>query len=144
MAKLADTVTGARLLGSRIVTIKRRQNPEGRMPLMDHLRELRNRVLKAAAAIVVGMVAGLIPQVHDPLWNFIEHPFLAAEHTSSAKLVVIGVLDPFTIWLQVAFWVPVTIALALGLIQPIKGAIVAIQWYGGIHGFGQLRSGGAR
>jgi uncharacterized protein (DUF983 family) len=47
-------------------------------------------------------------------------------------------------WLQVAFWVPVTIALALGLIQPIKGAIVAIQWYGGIHGFGQLRSGGAR
>jgi uncharacterized protein (DUF983 family) len=47
-------------------------------------------------------------------------------------------------WLQIAFWVPVTIALALGLIQPIKGAIVAIQWHGGMHGFGQLRSGGAR
>jgi uncharacterized protein (DUF983 family) len=46
-------------------------------------------------------------------------------------------------WLQVAFWVPVTIGLALGLIQPIKGAIVAVQWYGRMHGFGQLRSGGA-
>jgi sec-independent protein translocase protein TatC len=117
MAKLADSLTGARMLGSRMVTIKRRQDPEGRMPLMDHLRELRNRVLKAAAAIVAGMAAGLIPQVHDPLWRFIEHPFLQAEHANRAHLVVIGVLDPFTIWLQIAFWFGLIVACPIWLYQ---------------------------
>jgi uncharacterized protein (DUF983 family) len=39
------------------------------------------------------------------------------------------------IWLQIAVWVPVTIGLALGLIQPIKGAVIAMQWFGGMHGF---------
>ena len=31
-----------------------RPNPEGRMPLFDHLRELRNRVVKVALAVIVG------------------------------------------------------------------------------------------
>jgi len=104
MSKLGETVTGARVLGSRMAQLHRQPNPEGRMPLMDHLRELRNRVLKAVAAILVGMVAGLIPQVHDPLWNFIYHPFKAAAKADHATLSAIGVLDPFTIWLQLAFW----------------------------------------
>ena len=43
------------------------------------------------------------------------------------------------IWLQIAVWVPLTIGLALGLIQPIKGAIVAVQWFGGMHGFEPAR-----
>jgi sec-independent protein translocase protein TatC len=117
MSKLADTVTGARMLGSRIGAVRQRQNPEGRMPLMDHLRELRNRVLKAVAAIVVGMVAGLIPQVHDPIWKFIEHPFTQAEHADHAHLVVIGVLDPFTIWLQIAFWFGLIVTCPIWLYQ---------------------------
>ena len=117
MAKLGDTITGARVLGSRMATIKRRQNPEGRMPLMDHLRELRNRVLKAVAAIVAGMVAGLIPQVHDPLWSFIYHPFEAAAKADGAKLSAIGVLDPFTIWLQLAFWFGLIVTCPIWLYQ---------------------------
>ena len=43
-------------------------------------------------------------------------------------------------WLQMAVWLPTTLGLALGLIAPIKGAIVAIQWFGGMHGFGQRRA----
>jgi uncharacterized protein (DUF983 family) len=46
------------------------------------------------------------------------------------------------LWLQVAFWVPFTALLALALLQPIKGAIVAMQWFGGMHEF--ARSRGAR
>jgi sec-independent protein translocase protein TatC len=116
MAKLADTITGARVLGSRVVATRRRQNPEGRMPLLEHLRELRNRVLKAVAAIVAGMAAGLIPQVHDPMWAFIYHPFKEA-HFSRATLSVIGVLDPFTIWLQIAFWFGLIVACPVWLYQ---------------------------
>ena len=40
------------------------------------------------------------------------------------------------LWLQGTFWSVVTVALALGLIQPIKGAVVGIQWSGRMHGFG--------
>jgi sec-independent protein translocase protein TatC len=116
MAKLADTITGARVLGSRVAATRRRQNPDGRMPLMDHLRELRNRVLKSAAALVAGMAVGLIPQVHDRVWAFVYHPFQAAGH-GGAKLVVIGVLDPFTIWLQVAFWFGLIVSCPVWLYQ---------------------------
>jgi sec-independent protein translocase protein TatC len=103
MAKLADTITGARVLGARIAASQRRQNPEGRMPLMEHIRELRSRLLKALAAILVGFTAGLIPPVHDRVWAFVYHPFLAAEH-DKVKLAIFGVLDPINIWIQVAFW----------------------------------------
>jgi uncharacterized protein (DUF983 family) len=40
-------------------------------------------------------------------------------------------------WLQFAVWVPLTIALSLALIQPIKGAVVALQWSAGMHGFAE-------
>jgi uncharacterized protein (DUF983 family) len=43
-------------------------------------------------------------------------------------------------WLQLAAWVPLTIGLSLGLLQPIKGAIVAVQWFGGMHGFARSRA----
>ena len=40
-------------------------------------------------------------------------------------------------WLHVALWTPLTLGLALGLLQPIKGAIVAWQWANRMHGFDQ-------
>src|SRR5690606_23457062 len=36
----------------------RRRNPDGRMPLREHIRELRTRVLWSALGIVVGAVGG--------------------------------------------------------------------------------------
>jgi sec-independent protein translocase protein TatC len=116
MPKLGDTISGARILGSKIAQSQRQGNPDGRMPLMDHLRELRNRVLKAVAALVVGMCVGLVPQVHDRVWAFVYHPFQAAHH-GGARLVVIGVLDPFTIWLQVAFWFGLIVSCPVWLYQ---------------------------
>ena len=105
MPKLADTITGARLLGARIAASQRQANPEGRMPLMDHIRELRSRLLKALAAIAVGMAIGFIPQVYNRLWAFVDHPFKQAEqHAGNAHLIVIGVFDPFMLRVQVAFF----------------------------------------
>jgi sec-independent protein translocase protein TatC len=102
MPKLADTITGARMLGSRIATSQRQSNPDGRMPLMEHIRELRNRLFKAVLALAVGMAIGFIPQVYDRLWRFVEHPFLlAAGHD---KLIVIGVFDGFMLRVQIAFF----------------------------------------
>ena len=81
---------------------QRQSNPDGRMPLMEHIRELRNRLFKAVLALAVGMAIGFIPQVYDRLWRFVEHPFLlAAGHD---KLIVIGVFDGFMLRVQVAFF----------------------------------------
>ena len=38
-------------------------------------------------------------------------------------------------WVHVALWGPLTIALVLGLLQPVKGAIVGWQWANYMHGF---------
>lgn len=38
-------------------------------------------------------------------------------------------------WLHAAMWLPLTLILALGLLQPIKGACIALQWRMGMHGF---------
>jgi hypothetical protein len=37
--------------------------------------------------------------------------------------------------LHALIWLPLTLALALGLLQPIKGAIVGWQWANYMHGF---------
>jgi uncharacterized protein (DUF983 family) len=38
-------------------------------------------------------------------------------------------------WLHAVLWAPLTLGLALGLLQPFKGAIVAWQWAQRMHGF---------
>jgi len=39
-------------------------------------------------------------------------------------------------WQHLAMWVPVTILASLALLQPIKGAVVGMQWALFMHGFG--------
>lgn len=38
-------------------------------------------------------------------------------------------------WIQAAFWLPLILAMSVGLLQPVKGAVVALQWQVGMHGF---------
>jgi uncharacterized protein (DUF983 family) len=38
-------------------------------------------------------------------------------------------------WLHAALWLPLTLGLSLSLLQPIKGALVGLQWALGMHGF---------
>lgn len=45
-------------------------------------------------------------------------------------------------WLHAALWGPLTLGLALLLLQPIKGAIVAFQWAHRMHGFNPAESDG--
>jgi uncharacterized protein (DUF983 family) len=39
------------------------------------------------------------------------------------------------LWVHAVIWGPLTVAMALGLLQPIKGAIVGWQWANRMHGF---------
>src|SRR5262245_37019560 len=79
------------------------------MPLMEHLRELRNRLLKAAIVLVLGMIVALI--FSNQTWNFLTRPFCSAVvngHTGCKQigdqLIVGGVFDPLFIRIKIAFF----------------------------------------
>jgi sec-independent protein translocase protein TatC len=79
------------------------------MTLIEHVRELRNRLLKVALAIILGMVIGLV--FFHPIWNLVQRPFCSAVinghtgcHVLGDTLVINGVFDPFMLRLKVAFF----------------------------------------
>lgn len=45
-------------------------------------------------------------------------------------------------WLHALLWLPMVLIMSLGLLQPIKGMIVAMQWHMGMHGFAQSKTSG--
>ena len=73
MARKPSALAGAKIVGERYVHAKRRENPEGRMPLMDHLRELRNRVVKIAIAVIAGAIVGWV--FYHQIWDFMQRPY---------------------------------------------------------------------
>ena len=123
MAKLPGAIQGARIVGERYVSARRRANPEGRMPLFDHLRELRNRVVKMALALVAGMVVGFV--FFEPAWRVIERPLCRATvngHSGCAtpgvnQLILNSPLDPFYLRVKVAFIVGVIVSSPVWLYQ---------------------------
>jgi uncharacterized protein (DUF983 family) len=42
-------------------------------------------------------------------------------------------------WIHAALFLPLTFALSLLLIQPVKGAVIALQWHTGMHGFEEAK-----
>jgi uncharacterized protein (DUF983 family) len=42
-------------------------------------------------------------------------------------------------WIHAAVWLPLTLALTLLLIQPMKGMVIALQWRAGMHGFEEAK-----
>jgi sec-independent protein translocase protein TatC len=121
-SKLGDAAAGARVAGSRLLTASRKSDSEGRMPLIEHLRELRNRLLKAALALIVAMVIGFV--FFHPIWNFIVHPFCSARihgqtgcHRLGDQLVVSGVFEPFMLRIKIAFFVGLILASPVWLYQ---------------------------
>jgi sec-independent protein translocase protein TatC len=121
-SKLGDSVNGARIAGSRLIAASKKNDPEGRMPLIDHLRELRNRLLKAALALVLVMVLGFV--FFDQIWSFVSHPFCSAVingktgcHRTGDQLVVTGVFDPFMLRVKIAFFVGLIVSSPVWLYQ---------------------------
>jgi sec-independent protein translocase protein TatC len=123
MAKLPGAIQGARIVGERYVRAQRRQNPEGRMPLFDHLRELRNRIVKMALALIAGMIVGFI--FFNQAWHVIERPLchtVVNGHSGCRtagvdQLILNSPLDPFYLRVKVAFIVGVILSSPVWLYQ---------------------------
>ena len=105
MASKPTAIRGARVVGSRYLRMRRQANPDGRMPLMDHLRELRNRVVKIAIVVLVG--AGVAWAFYDRIWAFIQRPYCQAvtyckPNTFGHALILNGVMDGFYLHIKVS------------------------------------------
>ncbi|MEU3617360.1 twin-arginine translocase subunit TatC [Streptomyces sp. NPDC006872] len=109
------------------------KDPEGRMPLADHLRELRNRLAKAMLAIVVVTVVAAF--FYNDIINFLTKPILdsvgcgktfeeiASQLNSGdatnkcASITINGLLAPFTLALQVSLMAGIVFASPVWLYQ---------------------------
>lgn len=107
---------------------KREKDPEGRMPLVEHLRELRNRLAKGVLAIVVMMIVAAF--FYESIINFFTKPILQtigcdALFTDLAKqskgrcanIVMMDLLGPFTLALKVSLVSGVILAAPVWLYQ---------------------------
>ncbi len=87
---------------------RRAKNPDGRMPVLDHLRELRRRVIVVVLIVAVGAVFGWIFYGH--LLDVLKHPYCEVPKkyratpngTGDCVLIYHGVLDGFTTRLKVS------------------------------------------
>jgi sec-independent protein translocase protein TatC len=104
--------------------LTRRPNPEARMSLMEHLRELRNRVIKVALAVTAGSVVGWI--VYNPVWNFISAPYCKLPQPKglgtlvlhqSCQLYVTGLFDSLFLKLQISIATGIILSSPIWLYQ---------------------------
>ncbi|MFE0373033.1 twin-arginine translocase subunit TatC [Streptomyces tendae] len=106
------------------------KDPEGRMPLAEHLRELRNRLAKALLAIVVVTVVAaffyqeIINVLTEPILKSIgcEKSFAELAESKSgsepcAQITINGLLGPFTLALKVSLTAGVVLASPVWLYQ---------------------------
>ncbi len=106
---------------------KREKDPEGRMPLAEHLRELRNRLMKAVLAILVVTIVALV--YYEPIAAFLTDPVAASvgcekgfgraasEGETCAEITLNGLIAPFTVMLKVGLMVGVVVASPIWLYQ---------------------------
>ncbi|MFI8436365.1 twin-arginine translocase subunit TatC [Streptomyces sp. NPDC079020] len=105
---------------------KQEKDDEGRMPLLDHLRELRNRLLKSVLAVVIAVIVAAFFQ--KEIFEFLMEPILDSVGCKNGAVTMVngrpcaemttnGLLSPFTIALKVALMAGVLVATPVWLYQ---------------------------
>ncbi|WP_149823228.1 twin-arginine translocase subunit TatC [Streptomyces tailanensis] len=107
---------------------KKEKDPEGRMPLAEHLRELRNRLGKSILAIMLAAVVGLV--FYQEIINFLTRPVQESVGCTKAftelakqsdgacgNITMSGLMGPFTLMIKVSLTAGVVIASPVWLYQ---------------------------
>lgn len=81
----------------------------GRMPLLDHLIELRNRLMWSAGAIIIAFV--VCYQFKELIYQFLERPLaqILADQPGR-KMIFTGLTEAFFTYVKVSFWAAVCIS----------------------------------
>src|SRR5437764_1961146 len=103
---------------------RRRRDPEGTMTLLEHLGELRTRLVICIAAVGLGAIAGwfLFRPVFDlltnPFCDFVHHhPELSPSANTRCGLAYFSVLEPFLVKLKLSFFIGLAVALPVVLYE---------------------------
>ncbi len=94
---------------------------EGRMPLMEHLTELRDRVVKCVLAVLVGAVIGFV--AYDFIFDVLIEPYRSICDESDTRtlagcdLLVTDPLEGFSVRLKIAGYTGVALAMPVLLWQ---------------------------
>jgi sec-independent protein translocase protein TatC len=89
---------------------------EGRMPLLDHLVELRNRLMWSAAAILVAFLVAY--QFKETIYRFLARPLaeIFAGQTGR-KMIFTGLTEAFFTYIKVSFWAAICLAFPVVAVQ---------------------------
>ncbi|MBY8875629.1 twin-arginine translocase subunit TatC [Micromonospora sp. PLK6-60] len=93
---------------------------DGSMTLIEHIRELRNRLFRASLAILVGFGFGI--WLATPVRKLLSEPYCDLPQaqdpeTGVCKFVQLGVADVFLLNLKIGLWVGLIIAAPIWLYQ---------------------------
>jgi sec-independent protein translocase protein TatC len=102
---------------------KFQQAADGSMTLMEHVRELRNRLFWASLGIVFGLIVGFL--VSNYVFAILKGPYCALDSSwvinasgdRVCNFVVLGVTDGLILRLKIALWVGLIIGAPVWLFQ---------------------------
>ncbi|GAB3188874.1 twin-arginine translocase subunit TatC [Nesterenkonia suensis] len=95
---------------------RRRRDPEGKMPLKEHLRELRNRLIKACLGIVIGAVAGFF--LYDIIFGLLSSPVVDFDDVDrSTEIAFNTVGQPLDLMIRISLFVGIVISSPVWLYQ---------------------------
>jgi sec-independent protein translocase protein TatC len=84
---------------------------DGRMSLMEHLIELRSRIIKCAIAIAIGSALGWM--LYQPIFNLLMNPLekLSGDPNVSEKLLVLDPLEGFMLRLKMSAYIGIALCM---------------------------------
>ncbi|HML09456.1 MAG TPA: twin-arginine translocase subunit TatC [Stellaceae bacterium] len=88
----------------------------GRMPLLDHLIELRNRLIWSAAAILLAFIACY--QFKETIYRFLAYPLAKIlEGQPGRQMIFTGLTEAFFTYVKVSFWAACCVAFPVIAVQ---------------------------
>jgi sec-independent protein translocase protein TatC len=99
------------------------QASDGSMTLIDHVRELRNRLFWASLGIIAGLIVGFI--ISGWVFDILKEPYCSLDSSwiinskgqRVCNFVVLGVVDPLILKLKIALWVGLILGAPVWLYQ---------------------------
>ena len=88
---------------------------EGRMSLVEHLRELRNRLGIALLGIFVGVVAAWF--FYQPIYDFLKAPYCEIPSLKTCDLYALNIFDQFKARLRISFMAGTVLAAPVWLYE---------------------------